>query len=158
MSGDFSTTLFSEALSKAQIEKLYLEKKDAMTRTNLDNIESELIVVAGAIAIVVVAVLVVAGVGVAWNVGAGYNTVAAVNNAVRVGRMYKDASDFEEFSVVDIVLLKNGSNYQLVEDYLESTVNESIGYIKSEYPEVLDKYSEEDLKQFVYNNIKSNLK
>ena len=45
----------------------------------------------------------------------------------------------------------------LVSEYYADITNVAIEYIRSEHPKVLEQYSMDDIKQFVYANIIQNL-
>ena len=45
----------------------------------------------------------------------------------------------------------------LVSEYYADITNAAIEYFRLEHPKVLEQYSEEDIKQFVYANIIQNL-
>ncbi len=129
-----------------------LAKYEQYTATrSLDFVEQEFIWVAGAIAVAVVAVVVLVGFGAGWNVGAAYNSF------VKVNRVSTEESELRELSVIDIVPMKVEDGCLLVSEYYADITNAAIEYIRSEHPKVLEQYSEEDIKQFVYANIIQNL-
>lgn len=154
LSDEIHSTLFSDEFYQEQIAKL---KQFVQTRSLDDDPRYELFFTIGAIVFAVVGVVVVAGVEAVWNVSSIWNNYAKVNEfSDSQFSMHKIDISSENVSVIDIIPMTLTDGYQIVDAFYADIVQTGLDFVREMYPEMLEVYTEEEIRQLLYINIKQN--
>ena len=153
-SDEIHSTLFSDEFYQKQIAKL---KQFVQTRSLDDDPRYELFLLVGAVVLAVVGVAVLAGVGAVWNIGAVWNNYAKVHEfSGDQFSMHKIDLSSENLSVIDIIPMTLPDGYQLVDAFYADVVQTGLDFIREMNPEMLEIYTEEEIRQLLYINMKQN--
>ena len=152
LSDKIQSDLLSDEFYQEQMEKIKRFAKTRAVSEQDDDLQYDIFLVAGALVVVVVGVVVVTGVGAVWNVGAAWNNYVTVNRVANTkADMYQ-----KDVSVIDVIPMTLADGYHLISEYYEDTVQAGIDFIREMYPEILEVYTEDELRQLLYVNLQEN--
>lgn len=154
LSDEIHSTLFSDEFYQEQITKL---KQFVQTRSLDDDSRYEIFYLIGAVIIAIVGVAVIAGVEAIWNVRGVWNNYVKVNEfSDSQFSMHKIDISSENVSVIDIIPMILTDGYQIVDAFYADIVQTGLDFVREMYPEMLEIYTEEGIRQLLYINIKQN--
>ena len=70
--------------------------------------------------------------------------------------MHKIDISSENVSVIDIIPMTLTDGYQIVDAFYADIVQTGLDFVREMYPEMLEVYTEEEIRQLLYINIKQN--